>query len=724
MTPLELWAGPECTVNRVGDRFRDQLRAERLRAAARRPRPAGRAGHPRVRFPLLWERTAPTARGALDWSWTDERLRAAARARRRARSSGCCTTAAARATRTCSTRAFPSCWPTTRGAVAERYPRHRRLDAGQRAAHHRALQRPVRPLVSARARRRAASCARCSTRCAATRAGDARDPRGQSRGAQLVQTEDLGFTHQHAAPARTRPSSRTSAAGSPSTCSCGRVDARAPAVGLPARAAAPASSELLRLADEPCPPDIIGINSYVTSERFLDDRLELLPAAPARRQRARRAMPTSRRCASPARSSAASRRGCAKPASATACRWRSPRCTWAARAKSSCAGCTRPGSARREGARRRRRRARRHRLGRVRQLRLEQPGHARRRPLRAGPVGRARRAAAADRAGRAGARSSATRPGARPTRCWTAPGWWQRDAAPEVPAARRGAGAAAARPAAADHRRHRHAGPGVRAAVRAARPAAPAAAPRRHGHRRPGLGARPRSSAGSPGRSSTPPASCASTRPSTTRASGARTSIGPGAAGAAPARAAACGSSTFSSDLVFDGDKAAPYVESDAPQPLNAYGRAKREAERRVLAIAPDALVIRTAAFFGPWDRAQLRDAGAAGAAARRALAGGRRPGASRRPTCRTWSHAALDLLIDGEHGIWHLANRGARELVGAGLPGRRSGGAGRGLVRAVPGVLLGQLAPRPGFAALSSERGVLLPGLEHALGRYMDETT
>jgi len=42
--------------------------------------------------------------------------------------------------------------------------------------------------------------------------------------------------------------------------------------------------------------------------------------------------------------------------------------------------------------------------------------------------------------------------------------------------------------------------------------------------------------------------------------------------------------------------------------------------------------------------------------------------------------------------------------------------------VRAVPCTLLGQVARRPVFAALSSERGLLLPGLEHALERYMGE--
>lgn len=32
-----------------------------------------------------------------------------------------------------------------------------------------------------------------------------------------------------------------------------------------------------RLVDEPCPPDIVGLNYYLTSDRFLDDRVELYP---------------------------------------------------------------------------------------------------------------------------------------------------------------------------------------------------------------------------------------------------------------------------------------------------------------------------------------------------------------------------------------------------------------------------------------------------------------
>ena len=75
------------------------------------------------------------------------------------------------------------------------------------------------------------------------------------------------------------------------------------------------------------------------------------------------------------------------------------------------------------------------------------------------------------------------------------------------------------------------------------------------------------------------------------------------AAGAANA-AAACGRHGarfvhFSTNFVFDGSLARPYVETDGPEPLGIYGRSKLEGEQVVLEILPAALVIRTAAVFG-----------------------------------------------------------------------------------------------------------------------------
>jgi len=54
-----------------------------------------------------------------------------------------------------------------------------------------------------------------------------------------------------------------------------------------------------------------------------------------------------------------------------------------------------------------------------------------------------------------------------------------------------------------------------------------------------------------------------------------------------------------STDYVFDGEKRAPYVETDAPHPLGVYGHTKLEGERQVLAENPDALIFRTGWVYG-----------------------------------------------------------------------------------------------------------------------------
>jgi dTDP-4-dehydrorhamnose reductase len=50
----------------------------------------------------------------------------------------------------------------------------------------------------------------------------------------------------------------------------------------------------------------------------------------------------------------------------------------------------------------------------------------------------------------------------------------------------------------------------------------------------------------------------------------------------------------FSSDYVFDGESPEPYVETDAPKPLNAYGRSKLAGERALQDSACRYLIFRT----------------------------------------------------------------------------------------------------------------------------------
>ena len=179
-------------------------------------------------------------------------------------------------------------------------------------------------------------------------------------------------------------------------------------------------------------------------------------------------------------------------------------------------------------------------------------------------------------------------------------------------------------------------------------------------------------------------------------------------------------SAAFSSDLVFDGAADQPYTEADTTRPLNVYGRTKAAAEERILVEAPSALVIRTAAFFGPWDSYNF-----AIAALRAVSSGATFPAAADVRVSPTYvpdlADAVLDLLLDGEQGIWHVANPAviswfdfARQAVAAAGLGHAAH-----LVRAIPIGALNLRAPRPTFSALRSSRGLLLGSIDDAIARF-----
>src|SRR5205823_11285756 len=50
----------------------------------------------------------------------------------------------------------------------------------------------------------------------------------------------------------------------------------------------------------------------------------------------------------------------------------------------------------------------------------------------------------------------------------------------------------------------------------------------------------------------------------------------------------------YSTDYVFDGEKSSPYVETDAPNPLNVYGRSKLAGERAIQESEVQHLIFRT----------------------------------------------------------------------------------------------------------------------------------
>ncbi len=56
----------------------------------------------------------------------------------------------------------------------------------------------------------------------------------------------------------------------------------------------------------------------------------------------------------------------------------------------------------------------------------------------------------------------------------------------------------------------------------------------------------------------------------------------------------------YSTDYVFDGTSAAPYVEDDTPNPVNVYGKSKLEGERAIAAVGCAHLILRTSWIYSP----------------------------------------------------------------------------------------------------------------------------
>jgi dTDP-4-dehydrorhamnose reductase len=78
-------------------------------------------------------------------------------------------------------------------------------------------------------------------------------------------------------------------------------------------------------------------------------------------------------------------------------------------------------------------------------------------------------------------------------------------------------------------------------------------------------------------------------------------SLNGAAAGALAAIAAGVGATIVqpSTDYVFDGEKAEPYVETDQPNPLSVYGATKLAGESAVVTVNPRHYVVRTSWLFG-----------------------------------------------------------------------------------------------------------------------------
>ena len=165
----------------------------------------------------------------------------------------------------------------------------------------------------------------------------------------------------------------------------------------------------------------------------------------------------------------------------------------------------------------------------------------------------------------------------------------------------------------------------------------------------------------------------------------------------------------ISTDLVFDGARGG-YRESDACNPRSVYGESKLAAEQALIGAGKTSLVVRTAAFFGPWDFHNF--AWHTLQALKRGERVEVRADVRVSPTyVPDLCHAMLDLLVDGEKGIWHLANLGSVSWYE--FAERLAAGAG------VESKALVATYGEPSDTSLLSEHGAMLRPLDSAIDDY-----
>jgi dTDP-4-dehydrorhamnose reductase len=154
----------------------------------------------------------------------------------------------------------------------------------------------------------------------------------------------------------------------------------------------------------------------------------------------------------------------------------------------------------------------------------------------------------------------------------------------------------------------------------------------------------------------------------------------------------------FSTDYVFDGHKRTPYVESDAPNPVSAYGRTKLHGEG---AAGEDAWIVRSSWLFGPTGHNFLLTMLRMGAEREEVAVVDDQRGC---PTYVGHLARATRELVELPPGVWHLAAAGdctwadfAEAIFSeVGLSCR---------VRRIASAELGRAAPRPAYSVLRSER-------------------
>jgi dTDP-4-dehydrorhamnose reductase len=153
----------------------------------------------------------------------------------------------------------------------------------------------------------------------------------------------------------------------------------------------------------------------------------------------------------------------------------------------------------------------------------------------------------------------------------------------------------------------------------------------------------------------------------------------------------------FSTDYVFDGSKGSPYVESDEPAPLSAYGRTKLEGEREVR----DGWIVRSSWLFGWTGTNFVRTMLRLGAERDEVGVVADQVGS---PTYVGHLAEATRGLLTLPQGVWHVAAEGECSWAEFGRAIFEEAGISC-RVREITTEELGRPAPRPAYSVLRSER-------------------
>jgi len=269
----EIWGGIECTINRVNDKFFDQLEFANHYARRSDIDLIASSGIKSLRFPVLWEKHQPNLRDQICWDWAESSLKKI-KELNITPIIGLLHHGSGPAFTDLLDPDFPNLFADYAYQVAKKFPFIE-------------YYMPINePLTTARFsglygywyphKKNSYLFARILLNQLKAIVLAMKKIRLVNKNAKLIQTEDLGKTY--STPAlQYQADFENIRRWLTYDLLFGEINTLHPMyqyfiyLGFTPK-------ELSFFINDPCPPDIVGVNYYITSERFLDDRIEIYPS--------------------------------------------------------------------------------------------------------------------------------------------------------------------------------------------------------------------------------------------------------------------------------------------------------------------------------------------------------------------------------------------------------------------------------------------------------------